>query len=155
MSRPAPLFVPRSDGLDQEFRDAPPRPEPESADAAQQILDSLVAERGGISKFNRVQVEYARVATRLLLDMCVVEVGEGAKHAAEISKYLSYLPPLLPARTNGSGSLDISNMSTQELSRLYGQMLTNPTIGTEPDPGPVIDVAAEISTMERHKRPLG
>ncbi len=78
-----------------------------------------------------------------------------ACHEKLAQQYLSYLPPLLPARTNGSGSLDTSNMSTQELSRLYGQMLTNPTIGTEPDPGPVIDVAAEISTMERHKRPLG
>jgi hypothetical protein len=148
MSRAPYLFQPRSDGLDQEFRDAPPRPEPESADAAQQILDSLVAERGGISKFNRAQVEYARVATRLLLDMCVVGIGEGAKHAAEISKYLSYLPPLLPARTNGSGRLDTSNLSTQELSRLYAQMLANPTIGTEADDGPVIDAEADVCTME-------
>ena len=39
-------------------------------------------------------------------------------------------------------------MSTQELSRLYGQMLANPTIGTEADDGPVIDAEADVSTME-------
>ena len=137
----------------------------------QQILDSLIAERGGVSKFTDAQVHFARIIVRLMSDMASAKVGEAVRHATEITRLLDCLPPALPGFNAGQQPRDrmLAGMSLHEMAAVYQRMLADPTAGTkEPNDefdarldaalyGPVIDGVAEppadtISATDRRCR---
>ncbi len=94
----------------------------EHAQRAQELLDSLVEERGGISKFSRVQVELAVAATRLMGLMRGAAAGDIVKTATALSAILDKLPPVVAGSSRPVERIT-RDMPLQELANAYSRFL--------------------------------
>lgn len=88
---------------------------------------SLIAERGGGSKFSDWQLEIAATVVTMTADMRrATTPRERAQSADAINRMLELLPPVVPIVSRPESALNsdkLQGMSAKQLAKLYGQVI--------------------------------
>jgi hypothetical protein len=108
---------------------------------AQGILDDLIAERGGLSKFDRHQIETAREITDLMIEMRYAPRSEKVKYGDTIGRLKQDLPPVVPVPRKSTFP-SMPGMSLNELALEYQRAIADLDGDPDWDRVPIIGAAA-------------
>jgi hypothetical protein len=93
------------------------------SDDVRGLLDDFVAERGGVLAFSRAQVEIARTAVQLMLQLRTAAPSEVVKLGDVLARLTAQLPPIIVTKTEIRHIP--KGISLQELTNAYCELVQN------------------------------
>ncbi len=90
----------------------------------QELIDSLVEERGGIARFSAAQVQLARVAIKMMADLGRAGPSQTGQIATALVSLLAKLPPVVPQQREVRPFR--AGMSVAEIADEYARMIRDP-----------------------------